>query len=217
MNHHGMFFATDHHWKPETGLWAARHILRFLRDDYGWPVEPENLSPEKFDYAVSHGCFLGALGKKITLSRARPDDFTVIYPKRNIMLDFSLPDMGLNISGDFSVFYGMKYFVSGDYYGNDTYMTYCYGTRPMLKARRTDGGRKKLFLIRNSFSSVIIPFLSLEIGDISAVDLRYLRGMADGSIRRYIAEERPDAVILIYHVSVPGRTSEIDRRLWDFH
>ena len=77
MNHHGMFFATDHHWKPETGLWAARHILRFLRDDYGWPVEPENLSPEKFDYAVSHGRFLGALGKKITLSRARPDDFTV--------------------------------------------------------------------------------------------------------------------------------------------
>ena len=48
MNHHEAFYVTDHHWKAETGLWAARHILKFLRDDYGWNVNPDVLNPDNF-------------------------------------------------------------------------------------------------------------------------------------------------------------------------
>ena len=52
MKHHEAFYRTDHHWKTETGLWASRHILQFLRDNYGWNVEPEILNPDKFEHVV---------------------------------------------------------------------------------------------------------------------------------------------------------------------
>lgn len=217
LNHHDAFYFTDHHWKAETGLWAAKHLLRILKDDYSWKVNPETLNPDNFSRIIYHQSFLGGQGKKVTLSQASPEDFSVIYPSKDIYLKLEIPDIGLRLSGDFSVFYDTGNISSKDYYRKDAYTTYCYGTRPMLKADRTDGkaANKKLFMIRNSYSSTIIPFLAIEIASIRAVDLRYLRGIAEGSIREYIDFYRPDAVMLIYHANVPGRTSEIDRRLWD--
>ena len=52
MKHHESFYVTDHHWKAETGLWAAGEILKILRDDWGWNVKPEILSPGNFDYVI---------------------------------------------------------------------------------------------------------------------------------------------------------------------
>ncbi|MBR0279531.1 MAG: hypothetical protein IJQ75_06065, partial [Synergistaceae bacterium] len=66
MNHHEAFFVTDHHWKPETGLWAAGEILTILRDDLGWDVKPEILRPENFEYVIYPEWFLGSQGKKVT-------------------------------------------------------------------------------------------------------------------------------------------------------
>lgn len=46
LNHHSLFYRTDHHWRAETGLWASRHILEHLSRQYGYAVDPSLLNQQ---------------------------------------------------------------------------------------------------------------------------------------------------------------------------
>ena len=197
MNHHEAFFITDHHWKPETGLWAAREILKFLRDDYKWPVNPEILNPENFDYVIYRDWFLGSYGRKVTLVRADPEDFTMIYPKFNTLLHLETPYV--NISGDFSSTYDMELVRKKDYYNFAPTNLYFHGRRPIMKIENLLADNdKKLMLVFDSFSMYVLPFLALDIRHIEAVDLRQF----NGSLETYIKRNKPDAIILIYYIEM---------------
>lgn len=39
LDHHELFFKTDHHWLPITGLWAAGKIMDHLNGAYGWHMD----------------------------------------------------------------------------------------------------------------------------------------------------------------------------------
>ena len=201
MNHHGAFFRTDHHWKPETGLWAARHILEYLKENCGWDVEPEVLDPERFSYVNYPEWFLGSQGKKVTLSRAKPDDITLIYPKDKTLLNFKVTTKSLDLTGDFSVIYNMKQVTSKDYYVLSPYHAYVYGDQALIRINNAlvKNGRRVL-LIHDSFSDVVIPFLGLGTQYADAIDLRHFTG----SLKRFMAETKPDAVAVMYHSGYAG-------------
>ena len=199
MNHHEAFFRTDHHWRPETGLWASRHILQILRNDYGWNVDPEILNPDRFEHVVYHECFLGSEGYKLTLARAKPDDVTILYPKFQTLLHFHPFDIGIDVSGDFSVTYNMKQAE----YGNVAYGTYNYGGHQLSKIHNLlNSNHKKLLMIDDSMAYVLIPFLSLGIEYIEEMDLR----LFSGSLKSYIKSSMPDIVITAYNSGWPGLT-----------
>lgn len=197
-NHHEAFYRTDHHWKAETGLWAAGHILKFLKDDYGWNVNPEILNPGNFDYVVYPEWFLGSLGRKFTLARTRPEDFTLIYPRFRTLLHYEIPDIGLDTSGDFSITYNMDAVAEKDYYDKNPYTAYDYSDHPVMRTHNylNDDGKKILF-IHDSFSNTVIPFVALAVQDVEEVDLRHFHA----SVRRYVQESRPDLVVVIYDSS----------------
>ncbi|MBR1438052.1 MAG: hypothetical protein IJ587_05885 [Synergistaceae bacterium] len=202
MKHHESFFVTDHHWKPETGLWATGHILRILRDDLGWNVNPEILSPENFEYVVYPEWFLGSQGKKVTLVRAKPEDFTMIYPKYTVNLEYNVPCLNFLVSGDFRVSYGMEDVETKDYYNKDPFRAYNHGRRDFIRIQnRSVGNDKKLLVVYDSFSNAVIPFLAIEIAYINTVDLRQFTG----SLRTFIEMTKPDAVIVEYNATAPGR------------
>ena len=216
MKHHEAFFRTDHHWKPETGLWAAKHILQILRDDYGWDVEPEILKPENFEYVVYPEWFLGSQGKKLTLSRTKPDDFTMIYPKFPTHLHFEIPSRGIDTSGDFTVTYEMSKVETRDYYNLSPSGAYNHGRSPVctLENMITDNNMKAM-LIYDSFSISVIPFLALAVKHIEIVDLRQFTG----SLRSYIVSSKPDIVITAYYSEMPGCTLSSQypgNKLYDF-
>ena len=215
MNHHEAFFRTDHHWRPETGLWAARHILEILRDIYGWNVKPEILNPDSFEYKVYPEWFLGSQGTKLTLARTKPDDFTMIYPKFSTHLRFEILSRGIDVSGDFSIFYEMSLVERKDYSLN-TYAAYKYADQPLDKIHNLlNHNGKKLLIIHDSMSNCVIPFIALDIENIDEIDLRHFTG----SVRNYITSTRPDAVITAYHSGVPGRTladNYPNNKLYDF-
>ncbi len=209
MNHHASFFRTDHHWKPETGLWVAKHVLQIFRDDYGWNVDPEILNPENFNYTVYPEWFLGSRGKKVTLSRTTPDDIALIYPKFDNLIHWEVPAAGLDVSGDLSVIYEMRHIEPKDYYRQNPYAAYKYADQPLGRIHnlRNDDGKRVLF-IHASLSNCVVPFVALGIEYTDEIDLRHFTG----SVETFIRTEKPDIVIVAYNSEVPGT----DDRLYDF-
>lgn len=219
MNHHEAFFVTDHHWKPETGLWAARHILKILHDNYNWPVNPEILSPEKFDYVIYRDWFLGSLGQKFTSARAKPDDFTMIYPKFSTSIHYELPSREINTSGDFTVMYALEALHNSSH-DSSTYGIYDYWDKAIAIIHNNfNHSGRKILTVHDSFSDVVMPFLALGVTEVCEVDLRHF----NGSLRNLISSYKPDAIAVIYMSDIPGRPGEFktvnretDEKLYDF-
>ena len=203
MKHHESFFITDHHWKPETGLWASRHILEILKDDLNWNVEPDILSPKNFEYIIYRKWFFGSQGKRATLSNTMLDDFTVIYPKFRTLIKLNVPDAGLEEEGDLSITYeyGIKDIEHRDIYSRNPYTIYSYADRPLIRIEnKLIKNGKRLLVIHDSFSKCVIPFIALGIQHTDAIDLRFFTG----SVRTFIETVKPDAVIIQYHSAAPG-------------
>ena len=218
MNHHGAFYVTDHHWKPETGLWAAGEILKILRDDLSWDVKPEILRPENFEYVIYPEWFLGSHGKKVTLARAKPDDFTMIYPKFDTHTKFEAPIYRLNIEGNFNITYNMNEVEPKDYYGKNTNGAYMHGRQPLVRFENTQKENgKRLLVVYDSFSDSVLPFLSLGVKYVDAIDLRTFTG----SLQTFIEATHPDAIIVEYYATVPGSSSKPsvtneEKKFYDF-
>ncbi|MBQ7168382.1 MAG: hypothetical protein IJR63_00595 [Synergistaceae bacterium] len=202
MDHHESFFITDHHWKPETGLWAAGKVLEILRDDFGYDVDPEILRPENFRYEVYPDWFLGSQGKKVTLARTKPEDFTMIYPKFGTALKFDVPGLGLKLSGDFGITYNMNQVETKDYYGKNPYAAYIYADNPLMRMENMNvSNGRRLLIIHESMSNCVVPFAALGVQYVDSIDLRQFTG----SVRNFVDTVRPDAVIVMYYSTIPGR------------
>ncbi len=214
MNHHELFFRTDHHWKPEAGLWAAEHILEFLRDDYGWNVKPELLNPENFDSVIYTEWFLGSQGKKLTLAKTKPDNITLFYPKFKTLFNYDVPDLNVNRTGSFDVFYFMEQIEPKDYYNSDPYHAYMHSDYSLARIRNElSDNDKNILIIRDSFGKVLTPFLALGVNNIHEMDLRQF----NGSLRTYINSEKIDAVIITYGLWGIGFTVfKPHQELYDF-
>ncbi len=195
IKHHESFYRTDHHWKPKMGLWAAKHILEYLRNDYGLKAEPEILDSNKFEYVDYPEWFLGSYGKKITLAWTAPDEFTMIYPKFKTLLEYEVPDKDVNTSGDFRIIYDMKPVEEKDYYGKNPYGAYDHGDCALKKINNCliQNG-KRLLIIHDSFGNSVVPFLALGINEVEEIDLRHFTG----SLKKYIEADKPDIIVVMY-------------------
>ena len=148
---------------------------------------------------------------------ANPDDFALIYPKFKTFFNYSIPELGLNVSGDFSITYDMSR-MKKDYYTSNSYAAYDYADKALIQFTTYIPSTKymKLLIIHNSFANCVIPFMALVVRSIDEIDLRYFTG----SIRSYIRSSNPDVVIIMYNSTVPGRSqiknvSREDKRLFD--
>lgn len=210
---HSLFFKTDHHWLPQTALWASRHLLEHLSEFYHFNTGSTGLEDSQFRTEVLPGWFLGSAGRKKTLAVVKPEDFTLFYPKYATSLTMEIPHIGYANQGDFSILYDYSQLDEIDYYGvaphhSSVYDAYGFGQRPLIRVKNELApNRKKVFLIRDSFVDAALPFLSLGIHEVDAVDLR----LFTGSVRRFIEDEHPDMVIVMY---TPVAIAPVD---WSTH
>ena len=210
MKHHEAFFVTDHHWKPETGLWAAGHILKILRDDFGWNVNPEVLSTDRFNYVVYPKWFLGSEGKKVTLVRAKPDDFTFIRP--NIPTSFTMLEnsvTGQRVSGNFMIMCDLKFLKNDPYiqYASRSYDVHKWGEPVVVVTNNLIQNSKRLLVIRASFANCVLPFIAMGIKDVYS--LRLIHYDFNGSVKKFVEDVNPDMVLVMYNPGylepLPGR------------
>lgn len=132
LDNHSLFFRTDHHWLPETGLWGANEVGKFLNKEFDYKLNTERFARDRFDTVKYEKWFLGSQGCKVKLQFAEPDDINLFYPKERVSLSLSVPAKCINAEGDFSILYDMEPFERIDYYGSDQYWAYGHGDQPLI-------------------------------------------------------------------------------------
>lgn len=196
-DYYGAFFRTDHHWKPETGLWAAEQVAKRLNEKYNFNFNLEKFDISNYNVKVYEKYFLGSQGKKVGLGYVKPDDFSMITPNWDTNITLQIPSKTIDKTGRFEdVLINYSQLGKIDYYNKTPYGAYLYGNVEYAKIKnnlKQDG--KKILMIRESFSLALVPFLIDGISEIDLIDLRYYKD----SVREYIEQNKPDVVIMMYN------------------
>ena len=201
--HHESFYRTDNHWRLETALWASRHILQFLHDEFYHSIDSSALDMNRFTSVEYPVCFLGDYGKKMTLARTVPDDFTLLYPNDTMSFHLKIPTLGIDRYGDFSTLYDMSRMERIDYYTQSQYNDLTYnniGAALISIDNQLNTQNVKLLIIRDSFGGGVIQYLSMGVKNVDAIDPRQFTG----SVHNYIETTKPDIVIVLMHAGVIG-------------
>ncbi len=200
LNHYGMFYRTDHHWKVETGLWAAGEITRKLNDSYGCKLDAAKTNAADYQKQVYKDWFLGSAGRRVSLGCAQPEDFTLMLPKFSTQLQLEVPNMNICKTGKFEdVIYNQETLKSKDYYNLSCYESQLYGNQPLTKVtNKKNPNGQKILVLGDSFSLALVPYLSLTSRETDLIDFRRDQGNFTGSIRNFINTEKPDIVLLTY-------------------
>ena len=202
MSMESSFFITDHHWLPETGLWAAGEICQEMNRSYGFPYDPALTDISNYNVKVYQDVFLGSEGKKVGqyFTPLGLDDISVITPKFETKLtvedtkgvrEGTLADTMIEPIDPNSV----------NLYYDNLYARYSYGDMGLqvVQNHLSDPEAPKVVIIRDSFGSAVTPFLSLAAVSLHIIDLRHWRGTEEAdTIYEYIRQEKPDCVLVLY-------------------
>lgn len=166
----GAFFRTDHHWTPETGLWAYTKIAEYLQSEYGLHIDDRTLDINNYNVEVLNKVWLGSIGRRVGDTYCTPDDFAVISPKWDVSLEDTLfLNEEIQLKGGWfdTVLDREKYELvkSGKYnkYTTDVYCIYNYGNyvRNIVINKDSEnlGG---IYIGGNSFRQVVAPYFPLS-------------------------------------------------------
>lgn len=208
--HHDLFLKTDHHWKPETGLWAAKVISDQLNASFGFDIDTSLYDPERYNYHIQDD-HLGSAGRLATLAVAAPEPIAFIFPKFKTDLTIRIPSRNLDERGDFGVTYykELREYMSQEknIYDKDYYYTYLYGSNPVVFVRNNHAAyEKKILVISDSFNWTIAPFLALGVENLDVLNLRHFTG----SVCSFIDQTSPDIVLVLYHLGAINNTIDYD-------
>lgn len=144
--------------------------------------------------------YLGSEGKRTGIYYTGIDDFDIITPKFETDFDFKVESQNVHRKGQFKdTLLDWSRFGAQDYFNELPYSTYSGGDVNLMNINnKKDTSGKKILLIKDSFSSVLIPFLSLGCSKLDIVDVRQPDKI---DLREYIKKTNPDIVVMIYNPS----------------
>lgn len=200
MEYASLFFRTDTHWLPSTGLWAAREISEYLNVEYDLSLDIQLLSEERYQEKIYKKCFLGVHGRNIGLSYIGAEDFPLILPKFVTNFTYISEESSINKSGDFSqTFIEWNHLENCNYYINSCYDAYMGGRQACARIYNHQSGNElRVLFVSDSFGSTVAPFLALEFAQLDFIDPR----LFEGSLESYIIETHPDIVIVMFNPAV---------------
>ena len=197
-----LFFKTDHHWTPQTALWAAGIVMERIHKDYGFDVNMDYYDIDNYKQKTYKNWMLGAVGRRVGTLYDGLDDFTLFDPKFKTDLSFwGKNKKGKEVrEGDFwNSMYLWENMENRADFERNTYSTY-FGkdySQALVTNHMCHNGLK-LLMIRESFSCALTPFLALNAEEIMTIDLRRYNKM---SIPELCEEFQPDLVMVDYNPS----------------
>ncbi len=207
-----LFFRTDHHWLPQTGVKVAGVIAQNINKMTDTEMEEDILDTDRYNVEIYENIFLGSYGREVTAALILPDDFPIVTPDFDTSLSISIPDLGITKTGSFEeTLLDMNMLYQKPSYLLAQYSVYCYGDRPVIEiTNHLAENDSKVLLVKDSFSNVVSPYLALAVEELAIIDLRHFTG----SLRTYIEEYNPDSVIVAYNANA---VSEADSIKWNTH
>lgn len=202
-----MFFRTDHHWRPEAALMAAGILGERLHSEYGLSYYDEAFDPKAYDTETYRNYYLGALGKKTGATYAGTDDFTLLTPQNSPDFRVTWRRDGKTFSrrGKFGEALVDRSIISrGDLYHRVSYDAYMNGRGAVATVvNEGTGSQDRILLVGDSYSWCMVPFLAMNYGRVTAVDMRDFTGV---SLWEYLERNSFDCVVIAYNpASLEGR------------
>lgn len=195
------FFKTDHHWKPETGVWAAGQIVSTLNSDFGYKLDSDIGNLESYNIDVYEKYCFGSQGKIVTLTFADPEDISIIYPKKKTNITVQYNNDAPSTGHFENVIFNKSYLNNTDYYNYSAYASYLNGNKALTQITNHDcKNGKKILIIGDSYNKCVAPYLSQTFESTTLLDRRYF----DGSVIDYIDRTDPDIVIIAYTPTIIG-------------
>lgn len=195
---YGAFYKTDHHWKTTTAFQMAGVLAEYLNNNYKYDFDSDyyNLDYYKVEHYVNY--FLGSLGKKVTLSKADPEDYDLIVPDFDTNFSIQIPERYIDQTGAFKdVLLDYRHLQTIDYYNENCYASFMNRNDAVASIHNnapTCNNGKKILFIKDSYSTPLIPYIALGVEDIETLyEIRFT-----GSVRTYIDQVQPDMVIVMY-------------------
>lgn len=203
---HDAFFATDHHFTSETGLWTAQVLAGHLRERWRIPLNAEALDDSRFRSRIYRRLFLGSIGKRRTLARCEPDDIGMLGTTAPVDFELTIPDKKVHARGNSKSLIWWDCLRRGSLYRNNPYMAYLRSDNPLVTVRNhscTNGVR--LLLLSDSIDNVVVPHLACAASETVTIDLRHYRA----SLEAYLEGNRFDAVLLFWSFPEPATAKRI--------
>ncbi len=209
-----LFYRTDHHWTVPAGLWAARHIAQGMNESCGGGIDPALYDESNYSFTHWDACWLGEQGRLLAMPYVGLDDFTEVKPLFETHFTFKDgPKAGEDGSFDDFVNEAL-YYEEPDYYRSDSWH-YSYQPVDCINRDVPDG---KVLLLGDSYSNVLMPFLSLGVHEIDWLMLRSYDSSFD--LRKTILDNGYDTVLICYAQFMLGAHDNPDSanyRMFDFH
>jgi len=198
-----MFFVTDHHWKPQMGIWAADRVSNALGEKYGFQYDKALFDVNNYRVSTYKNWFLGSQGKKVgqyfTIHGA--DDIDLYVPKFPTSFIEWVPSKYTERVGSFEeVMLYKENIKNKDLYNLNPYAAYSGGDfREQILVNKLKSGGKRALVIRDSYGCAFTPFFALAFDTTYVVDIRDGGYAADKlELSSYIETVKPDYVIVLY-------------------
>lgn len=207
------YYKTDHHWKAETQLWAAGVIADKLNEIADMDFDNSYFEESSYNLTRHENILFGGQGNVVTHVNADPEDFTEIIPKFPTSFHVTIPSKSFDVQGDYeTALYDTNTLESviRSEKGGDAYSCVRW-TNDDLGIIQNEMAKnnldKKLLILSDSFGYFLNTYLACDIGEIHIVHPTVF----EGSIRTYIEQMKPDAVMVLYS---EGNIQPID---WNSH
>lgn len=169
------YYKTDSHWKMESIVPVAEHILTAMDNGFVTEYETHTLDNP----------FYGVYAMQSSL-KVKPDEIKYLTNKTIENCIVTYFDTGTGVKGDM---FDMK-----KAYGKDPYEMFLSGSTPLCTIENPNAKTgKELILFRDSFGSSIAPLLAEGYSKITVVDIRYIQSEYLGN---FINFENSDVLFL---------------------
>jgi hypothetical protein len=161
LDHYQAFFKTDHHWKPETGFWAANKIRSYFADKGLLNTDAVISDLLNYNVDVYANIFMGSAARRTGVNWGGIDNISLIYPKFDTNIRVS--GNGLDKTGSFKdVMFDMSNMAAG--FEKNTYSVYPSFYKQFIHFENKAAKNKQTVLfLSDSFGMVCAPFLSLDV------------------------------------------------------
>ena len=174
-------------------------MAQILKSEYGFVFDDAITNLNNYTVTTYPHCFLGSQGKRVGTVYAGLDDFSVITP--NYAADFTLtvPDKGIDRSGDYvNTLLVPEMFEKKDLYTDNPYAGYIGGDYGLCHiVNHQPPNDKRVLLVRDSFACAFTPYLAQACAELDTIDKRAF----PQTIASYIEETKPDLVLFLYNAA----------------